>query len=201
MRRRIFSKSQKTRNSPISYRCCFSRLVNPPKSRRVELVRFFICSVAQVLEEYVYMGNLDVSLPLKAGSLAELFGMISKEVRIDGSDDEGEVLAGVQNRGGTLGKNRPEHIGHGEDFGAVVANAAQLDQGGAAAAACRSWSEVCESGANGDCATACGAGASEDGAQHSGKSDGVLREAAGLQYAWIERHRGPTSPLTRAGCI
>jgi len=67
-----------------------------------------------------------LTLPLKTGSLAEWFKRISKEVRIDGNDDEGEVHAGVQTRGGTIGNDGAEHICNGEDCGTVEADAAQL---------------------------------------------------------------------------
>ena len=99
------------------------------------------------------------------------------------------VHAGVQARGVEAGEDGAEHRRDSEDSGSVGANAAQLDQGQAAGAIGWSRCEVSESGAAGDCAASGRAGTSQDGARHPGKSDGVLREAAGLKNAWIERHR------------
>lgn len=114
--------------------------------------------------------------------------MDSKE---NGSDenDKGEVHVGVQARGGAIGQDRTEHCGDGEDSRACVADAAQLDQGRAAGLPGRARQQAGECRADGDCAASGGERATADGARYSGKGDGVLRQATGLKYAWIERHR------------
>nr|AAS83411.1 putative transposase OCP [uncultured Ralstonia sp.] len=109
----------------------------------------------------------------------------------NGSDEgnESALHAGVQAGSGQAGQGWPEHGGDGEDPGHCATDAAQLDPCGPRRSSGGGWKQAGEPRADGDRQAARGAGAGQDGARHPGKSDGVLREGAGVKYAWIERNR------------
>ena len=68
----------------------------------------------------------------------------------------------------------------------TLANWVEAERGGPVA-----WAEqrAAQRGADGEQPSAGGAGAGDDGARHSGKSHGVLREGAAMKYAWIEKNK------------
>ena len=73
-------------------------------------------------------------------------------------------------------------------------DAVQLGQGSSRGQALRGGQQGRERRANGDQPAAGRTGAREDGARHSGKSDGVLRKGSEVKYAFIQRRRVRTFP-------
>ena len=84
----------------------------------------------------------------------------------------------------------PEHWGGSAQSGRGLADAVELGQGAARGKAEGSQRQGGGDGrADGDQSSTRGTGAGDDGARHSGKSDGILCKGPEVKYAFIERHR------------